>query len=58
METEEEIEDGGASEDHIAALNDLLASARKIAGRDPYYPKVYCIECGTGMEGCACERNG
>ena len=55
MKAEEEIEYGGASEDHIATLNDLIGGARKITGRDPHYPKVYCIECGTGMEGCICE---
>ena len=44
MKTEEEMEGGMVSEDAICTLNELIATARCIAGIDPQYPKVFEVE--------------
>jgi len=54
MATEEETEGGIASEDALAALNGLIADARKITGIDPQYPKLYCVFCGCDVADCDC----
>jgi hypothetical protein len=55
LTTEEETKGGIAGEDAVAALNDLIASARQITGLDPRYPKLYCNFCGSDVADCDCQ---
>lgn len=57
MTTEEEMDEGGSSDDFVDTVNALIEESRKLTGIDPEHERLYCTQCGMNFDDCGHEAH-